>query len=166
MRPVPKQFAGALAVMLMATPGSLNAEEVADASSVKMAELDPGLILTNSCDDEVNLALARERGMLLVDHQLLVSCWNARHNLAEVCPGMFPATSELLMNGPDRWFSLVYEALWREQLTPDAVIAENRRVVEAIELRVREASSVCLAEGVEGKALQKCQRQRVKASIQ
>ena len=159
MRSSPRPLAGALAMMLMTTPSSLHADE-------EMAELDPGLILTGSCSDEVNLELARERGDLLMDHQLLVSCWNARHNLAEVCPEMFPNTTALLTSGPDHWFTVVFETLWKDQLTPEAVIAENRRVVTLIEEWVKASLKICEEEPQESRALRRCQRSYIKRKVE
>lgn len=173
MKPSPRIVALALGAASLMAPAGLAADEDRMPSRLEEEGEDDvpngdeetppnGLFFTNSCDDQVNLEAIREMEAAFFEFQLLVSCWNARHNLVEVCPWMFPHTSTLLANGPDRWFKRVYEAEFKLQTTPEGVIEENRRVITGIEARVKRAFTACLAEEHEGKALRRCQRKRMK----
>jgi hypothetical protein len=145
------------------TPSELFSGDIdAELLAKETAEKDPGRILTNSCDDEVNLREARQKGDLFVANQVWVSCWNARNSLVEVCPWMSPDASDLLAKGPHGWFDDLYEAEFVKKDTPEAVIDENNRVLTEIERLVSTSLRACVAQGKEGRARRKCQRRRLR----
>lgn len=166
MKSSARALALAVGVFAMGPSELFSGDNDSELLAKETAEKDPGLVLTNSCDDEVNLREAREKGDLFVANQVWVSCWNARNSLVEVCPWMSPHASDLLSKGPHGWFDDLYEAEYVEQKTPEAAIAENHRVLSEIEVLVSTSLRACLAEGKEGRARRKCQRRRMRREFE
>jgi hypothetical protein len=119
--------------------------------------------ITGTCDREENLKLGLEQKDEFLANQLVVSWRNARHNLVEVCPAMFPTTSDLFSSGPELWFDTTFYEEWDDQRTVEGVIDENEEVMNTIETYARSARLTCLANGKsKGKELRKCMRRSVR----
>lgn len=145
------------------------ADEVADLDEGDLDKIDPELLYTNTCDLDANLAIAGEREKyqpILIRFQIAISFRNALRNLAIICPQDFPAISALLLSGgPVHWLKVAMKRLWRDQVTSEGVIYENKDVMDIIEFIAARAEADCRdlkqggddEEGVRG-----CQRGLIK----